>query len=241
MAITDHDHDHPEGTACSDARPAPGAVSDRAVPDRAVSDRDGAVRRARLLNRVSLGYNATESVIALGAGIAAGSVSLIGFGLDSVIEISASAVLAWRLAAERRDGCTQDTDRRATRAIAVCFAALAIYVGIDASRRLLVGEQPDPSMIGVALTAVSLAIMPFLARAKRRLAPALGSAAQEAEANQTRLCAWMSAVVLVGLLANLWLGWWWADPMAALGIAAIAGVEAVRTWRADSLEDTCCA
>ena len=96
-------------------------------------------------------------------------------------------------------------------------------------------------MVGIVLTAVSLVVMPFLARAKRRVAPALGSRAQEAEADQTRLCAYMSAVVLVGLLANGALGWWWADPVAAIGIAALALVEAVRTWRAESLEDTCCA
>lgn len=206
-----------------------------------VPDRPGAVRRARILNRISLGYNVTESVIALTAGVMAGSISLIGFGLDSVIEISASLVLAWRLAAERHDGCTQETDRRATKAIAVCFAALAIYVGFDATRRLALGEAPDASAVGVVLTSLSLLVMPFLARAKRRVAPALGSQAQVAEANQTRLCAYMSAVVLAGLLANLWLGWWWADPLAALGIAVLAAIESLRTWRADSLEDTCCA
>ena len=206
-----------------------------------VADRPAAVRRATLLNRVTLGYNALESVIALSAGIVAGSVSLIGFGLDSVIEVSAAGILAWRLAAERRAGCTQGTDRAATRAIAVSFAALAIYVGVDASRRLVEGEAPDTSLIGIALTSLSLLLMPFLARAKRRVAPALGSRAQVAEANQTRLCAYMSAVVLAGLLTHLWFGWWWADPVAALGIAALAAVEATRTWRADSLADTCCA
>ncbi|MGI9644427.1 MAG: cation transporter [Ilumatobacteraceae bacterium] len=207
----------------------------------AAADRAAAVRRATLLNRVSLGYNALESVVALSAGIIAGSVSLIGFGLDSVIEISAAGILAWRLAAERRVGCTQGTDRAATRAIAVSFAALAIYISIDASRRLLNGEEPDTSMIGIVLTGLSLLVMPFLARAKKRVAPALGSRAQVAEANQTRLCAYMSAVVLAGLLTHLWFGWWWADPVAALGIAALAAVEATRTWRAESLADTCCA
>jgi divalent metal cation (Fe/Co/Zn/Cd) transporter len=203
--------------------------------------RDVAVRRAVVLNRLSLSYNVIEAVIALGAGLAAGSVSLIGFGLDSVIEVSASLVLLWRLAAERREGCTQESDRHATKAIALCFAALAAYVGIDGVHRLAVGDRPDPSVVGIVLTAASLAIMPVLAREKRRLAPALGSRAQEAEASQTQLCAYLSAVVLVGLLANQALDWWWADPLAALGIAVLAGLEAVRTWRADSLEDTCCA
>lgn len=204
------------------------------------TERERAVRRAVSLNRFSIAYNATESVVALTAGFAAGSVSLIGFGLDSVIEISASGILAWRLAAERRDACTQDTDRRATRLIALSFFALAGYVGFESIERLVTGEEPETSIVGIVLTALSLAIMPFLARAKRRLAPALGSRAQEAEANQTWLCAYMSAVVLVGLLAHSLLGWWWADPVAGVGIAALATVEGVRTWRAESLEDTCC-
>jgi divalent metal cation (Fe/Co/Zn/Cd) transporter len=149
-------------------------------------------------------------------------------------------ILAWRLRAERRDGCTQGTDRTATRLVAGSFAVLALYVGIESVRRLVAGDESDATLIGIALTAVSVVLMPWLARAKRGVAPLLGSRAQHAEANQTAICALMSVVVLVGLLANAALGWWWADPAAALGIAAIAGVEAVRTWRADSLADTCC-
>lgn len=204
-------------------------------------DRAAVVERARLLNRVTIGYNVVESVIALSAGMIAGSVSLIGFGLDSAIEVSASAVLAWRLAAERRQGCAQEADRTATRAIAVCFAVLALYVGFDSVRRLVAGEAPDTTVIGIVLTSLSLLIMPLLARAKHKIGPALGSQAQVAEANQTQLCAYMSAVVLAGLLAHFWLGWWWADSVAAIGIAVLAGFEAIRTWRADSLQDTCCA
>lgn len=203
-------------------------------------ERAAAVRRARLLNRASLGYNAVEAVVALGAGLAAGSISLLAFGLDSVVEVSASLIFAWRLRAERRDGCTQVTDRAATRMIAVSFAVLALYVGIESVRRLANGEQADGTVVGIVLTAVSVVLMPWLARAKRRVAPLLGSRAQEAEANQTAICALMSVVVLVGLVANATLGWWWADPAAALGIAAIAAIEARRTWRADSLADTCC-
>ena len=199
-----------------------------------------AVRRARTLNRVTIGYNAAECVVALTAGIVAGSVSLIGFGLDSAIEVSAAAILAWRLAAEQRDGCTQEADRRATKAIALSFWALAAYVGFESVSRLVSGEEPDTSIIGIVLIATSLAVMPFLALAKRRLAPVLGSRAQEAEASQTMLCAYLSAVVLAGLLAHLFLGWWWADAAAGLGIAVLAAVEGKRTWSADSLADTCC-
>jgi divalent metal cation (Fe/Co/Zn/Cd) transporter len=193
------------------------------------------------LNRLSLGYNSVEAVIALGAGVMVGSISLVGFGLDSVVEVSASLVLTWRLAVEGRGGCTQEADGRATKAVALSFGALATYVGIEAALRLLHGEEADATWIGIALATVSLLVMPFLARAKRRTAPVLGSRAQEAEANQTALCAVMSGVVLVGLLLNAALGWWWADPAAALAIASLAAVEGVRTWRADSLADTCCA
>jgi divalent metal cation (Fe/Co/Zn/Cd) transporter len=214
----DHDHAHP-----------PVAL-----------DRPAAVRRARQLNVFSLAWNALECVIALAAGIVAGSVSLVGFGIDSAIEVSAAVIVTWRLAQEKGDDCTQPSDRLATRAIALSFVALAAYVAVQAIADLVGGSEPDESVVGVALAAVSLATMPVVARAKRNLAPVLGSTAVRADANQTRLCAWMSGVLLVGLGANAALGWWWADPVAALGIAALAAVEAVRTWRAESLADTCC-
>lgn len=182
-----------------------------------------------------------EAFVALGAGLAAGSVSLIGFGLDSAIEVSASAILAWRLHQERGGGCMADNDRLATRLIAVSFLALAAYVWIAGVGDLLSGSEPEPSAVGVLLAAASLAVMPPLARAKRRLAEPLGSSAAISEANQTMLCAVLSAVVLVGLALNLTLGWWWADPVAALLVGAVAAGAAVRAWRTDSLEDTCCA
>ncbi|HLG01885.1 MAG TPA: cation transporter [Acidimicrobiia bacterium] len=207
----------------------------------AVLERTVALERAIALNRFTIGYNVVEAAVALIAGVAAHSISLVGFGLDSVIEVSAAFILTWRLTVEGREGCTQEADERATKAIAVAFAALAVYVGGEAVRQLLNGSAPDTSAVGIVLAALSLAIMPVLARAKRRLAPALGSRAQVAEANQTSLCALLSAVVLTGLGANALLGWWWTDPAAALGVAALAGAEAIRTWRADSLIDTCCA
>lgn len=203
--------------------------------------RPDAVRRVRLYNNLTLGWNVIEGVVALTAGIVAGSISLIGFGLDSGVEVSTSLVLMWRLAQERRGGCMAEPDRRATRAIALCFAALAVYVGIEASIQLLAREAPGVSVPGMALAGVSVVAMPVLARAKKRLGPVLGSQAVVSESRQTQLCAWLSAVVLVGLTLNAALGWWWADPVAALLLAGFAGYEAVRTWRADRLEDTCCA
>ncbi|MGH9222592.1 MAG: cation transporter [Acidimicrobiales bacterium] len=203
--------------------------------------RRAAVEKARALNRLTIGWNVVEGIVAIAAGIVAGSVSLIGFGLDSGIEVSASVILAWRLHQERGGGCMAENDRRATRAIAVSFAALAVYVSVHAAHNLATATEPSASPAGLALTTLSVLVMPVLARAKARLAPTLGSRAAASEANQTRLCALLSAVVLAGLALNAWLGWWWADPVAALAIGAIAGAAAVRTWRAESLADTCCA
>jgi divalent metal cation (Fe/Co/Zn/Cd) transporter len=199
-----------------------------------------AVQRSRLLNRITIGWNVAEGVIALVAGTVAGSVSLVGFGLDSGIEVSAAVILTWRLAKEGRAGCMADFDHRATRLIAGSFAVLAVYVVIESVRDLIAGRAPEVSVVGIGLAAVSLIVMPVLAGAKRRLAPLLGSRAAASEAKQTSLCAILSAVVLIGLGLNAALGWWWADPTAGLVIAALAGVEATRTWRAEALADTCC-
>ena len=202
--------------------------------------REQAVTRQKWLTAATIGWNGAEGVIAIAAGLAAGSVSLIGFGLDSGIEVSAALILAWRLAQERRTGCKQDADKRAQRLIAVSFAALAVYVGVESVRDLVLADRPGHSLVGIVMAALSLATMPLLARAKRRLAPLMGSRAVEAEANQTFLCALMSGALLVGLSANAALGWWWADPLAGLFIAGAAAYETVDTWRADSLADTCC-
>ena len=204
-------------------------------------DRPQALRRARLLNRVTIGWNVVEAVVALAAGVAAGSLGLVAFGLDSCVEVSGALVLAWRLAREQRTGCTQPDDRRATKALAVCFFALAGWVSVNAVLDLAHRHQPGVSAVGIVVTTLSLLTMPALARAKRRLAPVLGSRAQEREASQTRLCAILSGVVLGGLVLNAALGWWWADPVAALVVAALAAVEGTRSWRAESLADTCCA
>lgn len=205
-----------------------------------LTPRRTALRRARLLTAVTVGWNAVEGIVAVAAGLAAGSVSLVGFGLDSGIELAASLILVWRLRQERRAGCMEDYDRLATRLIAVSFAALAVYVWADAGSDLAGRATPETSAVGIALATTSLAVMPVLARAKRRLAPALGSQAVASEAEQTALCAVLSGVVLAGLGLNAGLGWWWADPVAALVIGGLAAVEAVRTWRAESLADTCC-
>ena len=223
-----HAHAHP---GAAPAAPASTPASAREV----------AVRRARWLNKLTIGWNAVEGVVALAAGVVAGSVSLVGFGLDSVIEVSAAGILAWRLHQERAGGCMQESDERATRAIAISFWVLAGYVAVESVRDLVAGSRPEASVPGLVVALASLLVMPVLARAKRRLAPALGSRAVEADAAQTSLCALLSGVLLVGLAANVVLGWAWADPLAGLGIAALAAAEGVTAWRAESLEDTCCA
>ena len=229
MAVAEH-HGHDHGTTSVQLAPRPDG-----------SDRVAAVQRARWLNAATIGWNAIEGVVAVTAGLTAGSVSLVAFGFDSAIEVSAALVLTWRLHQERKGGCMQTSDRRATRVIAVSFVVLGVYVGVESIRDLLGGARPDSSTVGIVMAALSLLVMPFLARAKRALAPALGSAAAVADAKQTNLCALLSAILLVGLGANAILGWWWADPLAGVGIAGLALLEARRTWTAESLADTCCA
>lgn len=203
-------------------------------------ERDRALVRARLFNRLTIGWNVVEGVVAVTAGIVAGSVSLVGFGVDSGIEVSAALILTWRLHREGAPGCTQETDRRATRAIALSLFVLAGYVAFLAVGDLSGGARPEASPAGIAIAVLSLVVMPVLARAKRRLAPALGSRAVEADASQTDICAMLSGVLLVGLGANALFGWWWADPLSAIVIAGLAAVQGRRMWQAEALEDTCC-
>ena len=200
-----------------------------------------AVAWARRLNRLTITWNAVEGVAVIVIGIRASSISLIGWGFDSFVELVAGLVLAWRLRLERGDADTRHAaDRRAQRLIAACFAVLAAYVLAESLRDLVAGNPPDGSILGIALAALSLVVMPFLARLKLQLAVVLGSQAVQAEAAQTTLCALLSGAVLIGLGANVLFGWWWADPAAGLFIAIAAAYTAARMWRADSLADTCC-
>jgi divalent metal cation (Fe/Co/Zn/Cd) transporter len=233
-------HEHgPGGCGADDhgpAGPSAAPVAIRLAP----GERQVAVARARLLNRISLGWNVAEGVVALIAGLAAGSVSLVGFGIDSGIEVAAALILAWRLHQEGGSGCMMRSDRRAARLIALAFVALAAYVWIDAVADLAGRARPEASVPGLVLAVASVLLMPRLARAKRALAPALGSQAVSADAQQTSLCALLSGVLIVGVGLNTVFGWWWADPVAALLIGALALEAGRRTWRAESLADTCC-
>jgi divalent metal cation (Fe/Co/Zn/Cd) transporter len=164
-------------------------------------------------------------------------VALVGFGADSLIEAFAGIVVIWLMTDARSASPT--AERRAQQLIAVSFGVLAAYIGVEAIRDLVSGHRPEGSWVGIGLAAVTLATMPPLARAKRRVAERLGSSATASESRQTMLCAYLSAALLVGLLANAAIGWWWADPLAALAIGAVAAREARDSWRGDSC--SCCA
>ena len=203
--------------------------------------RPAAVRWAKRLNTLTITWNAVEGVAVVIIGIRAGSISLIGWGFDSFVELVAGLVLAWRLRMEGGEpAANHAADRRAQRLIAASFAVLAGYVLAESLRDLISGERADATILGIALAALSLVVMPILARLKMQLAVTLGSRAVQAEAAQTSLCALLSGAVLVGLGANALFGWWWADPAAGLVIGIAAGYTSVRIVRADSLPDTCC-
>lgn len=190
------------------------------------------MRHARLLAGASVAYNLVEAVIAISAGSAAGSSALIGFGLDSVVEVSSGLVILWQF----RHRMPESRERLAQRLIAVSFFALAAYLVLDAGRALLSGAQPEDSPVGIGLAMASLVVMPFLSWAQRRTGRELGSAAVLGDGTQTLLCTYLSAVLLVGLVLNATLGWSWADPLAALVIAAVAAREGWENWNGDD----CC-
>jgi divalent metal cation (Fe/Co/Zn/Cd) transporter len=192
------------------------------------------VRRSLTLNYATLGYNSLEGLIAIIAGLGAGSIALLGFGLDSLIEVSASVAALWRLYRDRDEQSREKAEDLTLRVIGALFLALAAYVGLDAVQTLRERTRPDESIVGIVLAALSLVVMPLLARAKRRVAFALGSGALAAEARQTTLCTYLSAILLAGLVLNATVGWWWADPVAALVMLPIIAKEGVEGLRGES-------
>lgn len=189
------------------------------------------LRRARQLAWAGIGWHAIEATVAVTAGVVAGSVALVGFGADSLIEAMAGSVVIWRLASTH-----VMAERRAQQLIAASFYALGAYVAVEAIRSLAAVDRPGVSWVGIGLSIFTLATMPPLATAKARVADALGSSATKSESRQTMLCAYLSAALLVGLGLNALLGWWWADPVTALAIAGVALKEGRDAWRGDS----CC-
>jgi divalent metal cation (Fe/Co/Zn/Cd) transporter len=184
-------------------------------------------RRAQWLAGASVAYNAVEAVVAIGAGAAASSIALVGFGLDSIVEMASGLIILWQF----RHPFPETRERRALRLIALSFFALAGYVTVESLRSLMAGEAPDPSPVGVAVAALSLMIMPALSWAQRRTGRALGSTTVVADSKQTLLCTYLSAVLLAGLLLNSALGWWWADPLVGLVVAGLAVREGAEAWR----------
>jgi divalent metal cation (Fe/Co/Zn/Cd) transporter len=184
-------------------------------------------RRAQILAAASVSYNAIEAVIAITAGVVAGSIALVGFGLDSIVEVSSGLIILWQF----RHPLPESRERRALKLMALSFFALAAYVTVESLRALLGGHEPATSTIGMALAAASLVIMPFLSWAQRRTGRSLGSNAVVADSTQTLLCTYLSAVLLTGLVLNATLGWSWADPLAGLVIAAVALREGINAWR----------
>lgn len=187
-------------------------------------------RRAQWLAGASVAYNSVEAIIAISAGAAASSIALIGFGLDSIMEMSSGLVILWQF----RHPIPESRERSALRAIAVAFFALALYVAQDSVRALVEGHAAKQSAVGIGLALVSLIVMPFLSIAQRRTGRRLSSSTVVADSKQTLLCTYLSAVLLVGLLLNASLGWWWADPLVGLVVAALALREGLDAWRGEA-------
>lgn len=194
-----------------------------------------AAKRARMLSWLSLAWMGTEGIVGIATGVLAGSIALTGFGINAFIEGFASVVIVWRFTGSRMHSPTAEA--RAHRIVAVQFFILAPYVGYEAVSKLVTGDHPDTSWIGIALVTTSAIGMPLLGRAKQNLAHTLGSGATHGEGTQNVLCGYLAIAVLAGLLGNTLLGWWWLDPIAALAIGALAIREGIQSWRGES----CCA
>lgn len=210
---------------CSD-----GCCTTRSTVDTLDSDRRAVLsRRVRLLVAATITYNVIEAVVAISAGTIASSTALIGFGLDSVIEVASATAVAWQFSGKDPEA----RERTALKVIAVSFFALAAYVAVESVRTLFGADPAEHSTVGIVLAAISLLVMPFLSHAQRRAGRELGSASTVADSKQTLLCTYLSGVLLVGLLLNSLFGWYWADPLVALVIAAVAVKEGREAWRGE--------
>ena len=199
-----------------------------AIPE----DRARLVRRGNRLEWLTIAWNSLEALVSTIAGLFAGSVSLVGFGFDSLIELASSVTLLWRMSADADEERRERVERTSLRIVGGCFLALAAYLVVDSVKTLLHHESPDRSPIGIAITAAAVVVMPLLARAKRKVAIQLGSAATEADSKQSEFCMWLSAIVLAGLVLNAAFGMWWADPAAAMVMVPIIGKEGVEGLQA---------
>jgi len=204
-----------------------------------VSTRAAAVHRGLGLEYFTVSWNALEAVVALVSGAVAGSVALIAFGLDSIIEVSSGVILLWRLHADHNEARREAVERRALRLVGISLLALAAYVAGDSVLTLVRKDSPERSLPGIVLAVASLVAMPLLARSKRRVASTLGSSALHADSRQTDICAYLSGILLLGLLLNAGLGWWWADPVAGLAMTPLIAFEGVQAVRGKTCCETC--
>jgi divalent metal cation (Fe/Co/Zn/Cd) transporter len=202
-------------------------------------DRQALVRRGQRLEYFTIGYNSLEGLISIIAGLIAGSVSLVGFGLDSVIEVTSGAALLWRLHHDPDHSRREHIERTTLRIVGACFLALALYILYESATALIGHEAPERSIAGILIAAASLVVMPLLARAKRSVAAGIGSGAMRADSRQTDFCTYLSAILLGGLLLNAIAGWWWADPAAGLVMVPIIAKEGVDGLRGKACCDTC--
>ncbi len=197
------------------------------------------VRRGLRLEYLTIGWNCVEALVAIVSGAVAGSIALIGFGLDSIIEVSSGVILLWRLRGDRDQARREAMEKRALKLVGVSFFALAAYVAVESGKTLWLKEAPEHSVVGIALAGLSLIVMPLLARAKRRVAAGISSRALHADSRQTDLCAYLSAILLAGLVLNATLGWWWADPVAGLLMTPIIVNEGREAFRGEHCSGEC--
>jgi divalent metal cation (Fe/Co/Zn/Cd) transporter len=201
-----------------------------------ILNREAAARRGKYVEYFTIAWNSVEGLVAVVSGALVGSISLVGFGIDSFIEVISGSVLLWRMSVDDDIQSRERNEKRSLRVVGVCFLALALYVGYESVSDLITRKAPDHSLPGIALACVSLVVMPLLSQAKKKVGNELGSAAMHADARQTDFCVYLSAILLVGLVLNLTLGWWWADPLAALVMVPIIAKEGIDGTRAKA----CC-
>lgn len=214
-------------------------VPTKRASEQVAADRPALVRRGLWLNYATIGYNSLEAVVSIVAGLLAGSVALVGFGVDSAIEVTAASAAQWRLRADLDPVRRARVEGITLRVIGWSFLALAAYVLYDSGKTLWHRAHPERSIAGIVILALSVVIMPLLARAKRRVARGLASRALDADATQTSLCAWLSAIALAGVLLNAVAGWWWADPVAALAMVPIIANEGVEGIHGEACCEDC--
>ncbi len=229
-----------DGASKDRASPCCASTSKASGTPERTSPRADLLRRGLRLEYFTVGWNVIEGVVSVAAALMAGSVALLGFGIDSFVETTSGLILIWRLRAERRARDPEEIERldqRAHKLVGLSLFLLAAYIGVDATMALITRERPEPTIVGVAITALSLAVMWWLARAKRQTARALESRALEADSFQTTACFWLSLLTLAGIALNAAFGWWWADPVAALGMTWFLVAEGREAWRG---EDCAC-